>query len=307
MIEVGRVLDGVAEMLKRTLGERIRIETTVEANAWPIKVDPSQLEATLVNLAVNARDAMPDGGNLTIEGRNVTLDNDYADTHMEVKPGDYVVISVADTGSGMTPEVLSRVFEPFFTTKEVGRGTGLGLSMVHGFVRQSGGHVAIYSEVGHGTVVRIYLPRAEATAPAALGLDTESERQSQARNILVVEDNEALRSVVVRMLASLGHRTIEATDAPSALEVLSAKSAIDLLFTDVVLPGPLDGIGLAKQARLERPGLKVLLTSGFTERTAARGNGRTDSREPLPPLLGKPYRKADLAKAVLSALSDGNG
>jgi signal transduction histidine kinase len=303
VVAVDRTLEGVAEILRRSLGERINVEIRLDDGLWPIRVDASQFDAALLNLAVNARDAMPDGGDLTIEARNATFDAEYADAAIDVRPGDYVAISVADTRTGMTPEVLGRVFEPFFTTKEVGRGTGLGLSMVHGFVKQSGGHVTIYSEIGRGTVVRLYLPHATIAGPHKETGALPAAEGGGGERILVVEDNPILRGVVVRLLTSLGYRITETGDATEAMRMLEDGIAIDLLFTDVVIPGPMDGIELARRARRLRPGLKVLLTSGFTERAAARTNGHAADHGPLPPLLSKPYRKAELATTVAAILA----
>jgi CheY-like chemotaxis protein len=264
-------------------------------------VDPAQLEAALTNLCVNARDAMPGGGRLSISTKNTYLDAEYAAENPEVIPGEYALLEVTDAGTGMPAEVVSRVFEPFFTTKDTGKGTGLGLSMVFGFVKQSGGHVKIYSEVGSGTVVRVYLPR-----------ETQSEdKQDLAESIsalpmaagrevvLAVEDNEKLRRVLVKQLESLGYSVIETADGKSALEILHGDDDIALLLTDVVMPGGLDGRQLAQAASQIRPALKVLFTSGFPQ-TAFGSDGLLVEPHLL---LSKPYRKQDLAQRVREALA----
>ena len=296
------VLEATAQLLGRTLGEGITLELRVPDTLWPVLIDISQLESTLLNLAVNARDAMPDGGRLIIEGTNVLIDRQaFADLNLEAIPGDYVLVAVSDTGSGMSPEVLAQVFEPFFTTKGVG-GTGLGLSMVHGFLKQSGGYTKIYSEPGHGTTIRLYLPRgldgevSDVEAPRAETLVRGDEV------ILVVEDSQGVRDLAVRYLESLGYRTIPAADGPSAIEILRGGTPIDLLFTDVVMPGGMDGRALADAARRVRAGLKVLFTSGFT---AAAASAATETQFGSN-LLSKPYRKADLARRVRAALDAPN-
>jgi CheY-like chemotaxis protein len=300
LVDINERVNGTMDLLRRTIGERIEIKTTLAADLWPAQVDPTQLESALVNLAINARDAMPDGGRLTIETGNATLDERYAGENIEVTPGEYVALAVSDTGTGMPPEVLARVFEPFFTTKPTGKGTGLGLSMVYGFARQSHGHVKIYSELGHGTTVRLYLPRGSgdadpaAATPAALPLAQAGER------ILLVEDNAEVRKVVTAQLAELGYRVVEAAGAEVALELLRGGEPVDLLFSDVVMPG-VTGDQLAKAARALRPGLKVLLTSGFAKSSMQSGPRPEEFRN----LLSKPYRKSELA-AKLRAVLDGD-
>ena len=267
---------------------------------WRVEADPHQLENALLNLAVNARDAMPEGGKLTIETANTRLDEGYAKENIEVAPGQYVAVCVTDTGSGMSKEVMARVFEPFFTTKEVGRGTGLGLSMVYGFVKQSGGHVKIYSEEGHGTTVRLYLRRLLGTAaeeqmssavePIPEGVDEEV--------ILVVEDDDDVRAYSVEVLRELGYDVIEARDGPSALRIMEGLKRLDLLFTDVVLPGGMTGRELADAARTRQPTLKVLFTTGYA-RNAIVHNGRLDADVRM---IGKPFTYADFAARVRDAL-----
>jgi PAS domain S-box-containing protein len=291
------------DLLRRTLGEQIEITTVLSPGLWPALADPAQFESALVNLAINARDAMPGGGRLTIETSNRRLEPGDVSEQVEATPGDYVMLAVSDTGTGMAPEVLARVFEPFFTTKAVGAGTGLGLSMVYGFANQSQGYVRIYSELGVGTTVRLYLPRAmdkaqttvEAT-PAALPPAGRGER------ILLVEDNADVRKVVARQLKELGYSVIEAANGDAAFKIIQRDDKLDLLFTDVVMPGGMSGEDLARAARDLRPGLKTLLTSGFTRSSMQTGPRPEAYRN----LLSKPYRKADLA-AALRAVFDSEG
>jgi signal transduction histidine kinase len=256
-LDLNEAVKRVVGMLERTLGEDIRLETVLSACAWPALADPSQLDHALLNLAVNARDAMPKGGRLVIETSNVHLDEDYAAHNAEVVPGDYAAIVVTDSGTGIPADVLDHIFEPFFTTKEVGRGTGLGLSMVYGFVKQSGGHVKIYSEVGYGTSVRIYLPRAEQAASARAALPAGERERNVAsaghETILIVEDNPAVRKMAVSILEDLGYNVRQAPDGSSALDFLHGPDHVDLLFTDMVMPNgaaktsftPLASCGLA--------------------------------------------------------------
>jgi CheY-like chemotaxis protein len=264
-------------------------------------IDPIQLEAAVTNLATNARDAMPKGGRLTIVTRNGHLDEHYAAEHAGVTPGDYVVIEVSDTGVGMPASVLNRAFEPFFTTKEQGKGTGLGLSMVFGFLKQSGGHVNAYSELGQGTTLRLYLRRAQPDTPAeATGAPTAMPAPPhRGGTIVLAEDNANLRRVVAKLLGDLGYRVIEVGDAAGALDILAKEPSVRLLFTDVVMPG-MDGRDLAREAMTRHPSLKVLLTSGFPESRV--------EREGLPlrniRLLSKPYRKEELAQTVRAILDD---
>jgi PAS domain S-box-containing protein len=298
-IGVDALVGGLEPLLKRTLAENIDIEVHRKDGLWHTVADPAQLESALVNLAINARDAMPGGGKLTIEMANVHLDEDYADANAEVTPGDYVMLAVSDTGTGMTREVLDKAFEPFFTTKEVGKGSGLGLSMVYGFVKQSGGHVKAYSEVGQGTTVKIYLPRvetdsrtADAQAAPPVALPTGSEA------VLVVEDDVAVRAQAEQQLRALGYRVTSAADGPGALAALAREPGIALLFTDVIMPGGLNGPQLAAEAAKVRPGLKVLFTSGYAE-DAILHHGRL---EPGMHLLNKPYRRQDLAAKIRQVL-----
>ena len=302
-LNLNEIVARMATMLQRTLGEDIAVKTVTADGLWQALADPSQIEDAILNLAVNARDAMPKGGQLVIETANVHLDEHYAAQNIEVTPGDYVAVTVSDSGAGMTPEIVERVFEPFFTTKEVGRGTGLGLSMVYGFIKQSHGHVKIYSEVGHGTSVKIYLPRTAADATIA---DTSSPRQATAaatergghETILVVEDSAAVRKVAVNILERLGYRVRQAEDGKSALAILRDAEEIDLLFTDLIMPNGIDGQELLSMAREQRPNLKALFTSGYSESfLQGRGTAHQDV-----PLLGKPYRTQQLAEAIRKAL-----
>ena len=291
------VLEATAKLLHRTLGEAVTLELRVSDSIWPVLIDVSQLESTLLNLAVNARDAMPNGGRLSIEATNAVIDGRAAEINFEAIPGDYVLIAVSDTGSGMTPEVLAHVFEPFFTTKG-GQGTGLGLSMVHGFLKQSGGYTKIYSEPGHGTTVRLYLPRA-ANGQASEAETLRAEPLSGGHElILVVEDNKGLRDLALKHLQSLGYRTLPAADGTSALEIIRGGAPIALLFTDMVMPGGLDGRALAEAAHRLRPDLRVLFTSGFTAVAAsATAEDQFGSN-----LLSKPYRKDELARRIRAAI-----
>jgi PAS domain S-box-containing protein len=306
-VDLGRLVSGMSELLRRTLGEQIAIETVLAGGLWRVHVDPTQLEVSLLNLAVNARDAMPDGGKLTIETANVYLDESYAAWQAEVVPGQYVVISITDTGSGMTREVLARAFEPFYTTKDVGHGTGLGLSQVYGFVKQSGGNVKIYSEVGHGTTVKIYLPRLHSEHDVLAASDTEvsAPRSSAGQAILVVEDEEDVRAYTTSILRELGYHVIEASTGAAALDALQNHPDVALLFTDLGLPGGVNGRQLADAARKLRPDLKILFTSGYA-RNAIVHDGRLD---PGVVLIPKPFTYAAVA-SKLSELLDappGNG
>jgi PAS domain S-box-containing protein len=299
-VDVNALASRTTRMLGRTLGEQIEVSLTLAEDLWLAIADPAQLEAAIVNLAVNARDAMPAGGKLMIATRNAWLDEDYTSRHAELAPGEYVALEASDTGTGMTPEVMSRIFEPFFTTKAPGKGTGLGLSMVYGFVRQSGGSIDIYSEVGHGTTIRLYFPRAQDGIPSSTEQGA-SVAVPLARNeiIMVVEDNTGMRRVAARQLRGLGYRIIEAEDARSALDILDRDEPVDLLFTDVVMPGGMTGLELARQATSRRPGLKVLFTSGFSH--AVQVN--EDTMEGIA-LLSKPYGRHDLARIVRRILDE---
>ncbi|MGH6642700.1 MAG: ATP-binding protein [Bradyrhizobium sp.] len=293
----GLMLDS-ARLLKPTLGEHIDIEPVLARQVAPALIDPSQLSTAILNLALNARDAMPNGGKLTLETRNVVLDENYARANSEVTAGNYVMIAVSDTGEGMPPELLDKVFEPFFTTKEVGKGSGLGLSMVYGFVKQSNGHIKIYSEVGHGTTVKLYLPQATGIAPASTPIENRGEPERGGESILVVEDDPLVRQYVLTQIQSLGYATLSASSGAEALAVIDSGKPIDLLFTDVIMPGNMNGRELAEAATKRRPEIKVLFTSGYTE-NAIIHHGRLD---PGVLLLAKPYRRSDLAALIRTAL-----
>ena len=292
--DVNKLVNGMSELLHRTLGEAIRIETVQAGGIWRVHADANQLENALLNLAVNARDAMDSGGKLTIETANVLLDERYADAN-EIPAGQYVMIAVSDTGQGMTDEVAAKAFEPFFTTKDVGKGSGLGLSQVYGFIKQSGGHAKIYSEPGQGTTIKLYLPRFARGDDAETAVPAPASPRGQAdRLILVVEDDEDVRAHGVAMLKELGYAVIEAADGAEALRVLEANHEVRLLFTDVGLPGPFNGRQLADEARRRSPALEVLFTTGYA-RNAIVHHGRLD---PGVDLITKPFTFAALASKV---------
>jgi CheY-like chemotaxis protein len=300
-IDANALVEGMSDLLGRAIGETIALETHLAPDLWWTEADPHQLESAILNLVVNARDAMTGGGKLTIETANVWLDEAYAEANLEVMPGPYVSLSVTDNGAGIDKTMMGRVFEPFFTTKEVGKGTGLGLAMVYGFVKQSGGHVKLYSELGDGTSVKIYLPRRNGSgavpdAPSNIG----APRSAGCETILVVEDDADVRSYSIELLHELGYRVLEAQDAASALAVLAKPEAdqIALLFTDVVLPGGMTGADLARQALIMRPTLKVLFTTGYA-RDAIVHQGRLDEGVDL---ITKPFTYADLAAKLRDAL-----
>ena len=296
-VNLGRLIRGMDELLRHTLGEGIEVETVVAGGLWNTLVDAVNVENALLNLAINARDAMDGRGRLTIEAGNASLDQRYCENHAEVTPGQYVMLAVTDTGEGMPTEVIERAFDPFFTTKPQGRGTGLGLSMVYGFVKQSGGHVKIYSEAGEGTTIRLYLPRSTEAEAAPAPLDnTPLCRGSE--TVLVAEDDEHVREIVVAMLGELGYRVLEARDAQSALGIIESGAAVDLLFTDVVMPGSLKSPELARRARALLPHLAVLFTSGYTENAIVHG-GKLDAGVEL---LTKPYTRDALAKRLRQVL-----
>ncbi|MEW7847881.1 PAS domain S-box protein [Massilia aurea] len=298
-VKIGRLLGNMEDMMRRALGEEIDIEMVISGGLWTTEVDPAQLENAVLNLAINARDAMDGAGRLTLEVANAALDATYCAAHPEVTPGQYVMLAVSDTGSGMPQDVIDQAFEPFFSTKPEGKGTGLGLSMVYGLVKQSGGHVKIYSEVDEGTTIKIYLPRSLQVE------DHAGEPLLQAvtgghETVLVVEDDEQVRLTVVDMLTDLGYRVLRANDATAALTVVDSGIHIDLLFTDVVMPGPLRSPELARKTRERLPNVAVLFTSGYTENAIVHG-GRLDAGVEL---LGKPYTRDNLARKVRHVLSN---
>jgi PAS domain S-box-containing protein len=267
---VNRIITSMEDLLQRTMGERVELVCRLSGDLWTALTDANQLESALLNLAINARDAMPDGGQLTIETENVQLDETYTSLHEEVQPGDYVTISVSDTGIGMPPEVLEKAVDPFFTTKPVGEGTGLGLSVIYGFTKQSRGHLRIYSEVAQGTTVKLYLPRAQQNAVDLQPLAAATPR-GHGETILVVEDDATVRSIISDALKDLGYRVLTASDARFAIPLLQSKDVIDLLISDVILPH-VNGRKLAEMARALRPALKVLFVSGYSEIALVRGD-----------------------------------
>ena len=304
-IDLAAVMPEFIPMLRRTLGEHIEVRYVETAGLWPAMADPAQMESALLNLALNARDAMPSGGRLTIELGNKVLDAEYAHQHAEVEPGDYAMLAVSDTGHGMAPDILARVFEPFFTTKPDGRGTGLGLAMVFGFVKQSSGHIKIYSEPGEGTMVRLYLPRAMG-APAA-HVQRSGKPVALPRGcatVLVVEDEPGVREIAVAILSDLGYRVLEAGDGEEGLRVFGAHAdEVDLLLTDVVLPGPVRGREVAEGVRAVRSDVKVLYMSGYTENSIVH-NGRLDDGVHL---ISKPFAREQLAIKVAGLLAEDAG
>jgi PAS domain S-box-containing protein len=301
VISPARHLRALDDLLRRALGETIEVESVVAGGLWNTSVDPHQLENVILNLAINAGDAMPDGGKLTLELANANLDDGYTATVPDVPAGQYVMLAVTDTGSGMTREVMERAFDPFFTTKGESQGTGLGLSMAYGFVKQSGGHIRLYSEVGHGTTVKIYLPRSTETVvegkTGTLGIVKHGNE-----TVLVVEDDPKVQSTVIELLTGLGYAVLKANNAEQALAVVASGVHIDLLFTDVVMPGPLRTPDMARQAVQTLPGLKVLYTSGYTQNAIVHG-GRLD---PGVELLSKPYSRQQLALKVRQVLGVGS-
>jgi PAS domain S-box-containing protein len=298
-IDCNRLIESMRSLLRRTLREDIRLDLHLESDLLATSADPGQLEAAILNLALNSQDAMPQGGSLSIATANIPLDEEYKAQHPEVAPGHYVMIAVTDDGVGIPREILERVFEPFFTTKEVGKGSGLGLSMVYGFVKQSNGHVGIYSEPGLGTTVRIYLPSMRAEA-ASLSTEESGVEMSRGRGetILVTEDDAFVQAYAVASIESLGYRVIAAANGHEALAKIEALPEISLLFTDIVMPGGMSGWELADRARRLRPGLKVLVTSGYAlESLAARGLIKPDLA-----FLTKPYRKPELSRRLQEVL-----
>ncbi len=299
VVNAGRFVTGLEDMLRRTLGGSVEVEIVVPGGLWNTFVDPTQIENAVLNLAINGRDAMDGSGKLTIEVANAYLDEAYVREVADLKPGHYVLIAVSDTGAGMTSDVIAKAFEPFFSTKPVGSGTGLGLSMVYGFVKQSGGHVRIYSEVGYGTTIKLYLPRVS-EGEDVLTPPESGQVSGGMETILVVEDDDAVRAATVEMLDELGYRVLRASDAASALAILASGVAVDLLFTDVVMPGPLKSTDLASKARDRRPEIAVLFTSGYTCSAIVHG-GRLDEGVEL---LAKPFTLDALARRVRAVLGD---
>jgi len=298
-VDVNSLVIEASNLLRPTLGEQVEVQIMLSGDTARALIDPSQLTNAILNLALNARDAMPDGGKLTIETSNVILDDSYAGIHSEVTAGPYVLIAVTDSGHGIPAGILENVFEPFFTTKDVGKGSGLGLSMVYGFVKQSNGHIKIYSEAGLGTTVRIYLPQAINLAqPTGDELASTSILEGGDETILVVEDDDLVRTFVVGQIQSLGYVALSAVNADAALVVINSAQTIDLLLTDMIMPGSMNGRQLSDAALRRRPSLSVLFTSGYTENTVIH-YGRLDAGVLL---LAKPYRKSDLARMIRAAL-----
>lgn len=298
ILELNDLVLNVTSMLRRTLGEQISLSTVLAPDLWLVKADPTQAESSLINLAINARDAMPKGGKLIVETRNAHMEEIMSGTTVELPHGNYVQISVSDTGSGMPSEVKDRAFEPFFTTKTRGHGTGLGLSMVYGFAKQSGGHVTIYSEVGHGTTINIYLPKTGGVSAADEAEPEAAVEPKLDRVILAVEDDDAVRNLTVTRLKTLGYEVHEAPDGAAAIRLLEQGLKIDLLFSDLVMPGGLSGYDVAKKAKEIDPSIRVLLTSGYAE-DLVRAENLGEIK-----LLRKPYRLTDLHKALDAAFSE---
>jgi nitrogen-specific signal transduction histidine kinase/ActR/RegA family two-component response regulator len=294
-IDVGSMLRSLSVMLERMLGEMVTVNTSTPDDLWSCIADQDQVESALLNLAVNARDAMRGGGILTIEASNARLEARHAAENTEVTSGDYVKFSISDTGSGMSPELLTRAMEPFFTTKDPGKGTGLGLSMVHGFAKQSGGHLKIYSEVGFGTTVTLFLPRAEGREQISAEAEDFAPSATQGHEtILVVDDNTEVRQTASMQLTELGYQVVEAADGKSALDILGSGTAIDLMFSDVVMPGGMTGFDLARTVRRNHPEVKILLVTGFAGAVLRQ---HSEAGESIP-MLRKPYRRDELAARV---------
>ncbi|SDZ40333.1 hypothetical protein SAMN05444004_11339 [Jannaschia faecimaris] len=298
-LDIGEAVKETMRLLRRTLSARIEVEERVGSDPWPVSLDPMQLQTAIINLALNAQDAMPGGGRLRLEVENVTIDDDYIAQDVEFPPGQYVRLSVSDTGVGMTPDQRRRALEPFFTTKSPGKGTGLGLSMVYGYARQSGGHLTLYSEVGRGTTVSMYFPRAEKQPfPKSLP-HKEVATFGDRRMVLVVEDDPVVRRLSEARVASLGFDVVGAFNAQEAWDILTARDDVALVFTDLIMPGEMTGEDLAHRIGQERPDVAVLLTSGFSG-----GMANLEGIEGAPRLLRKPYRQADLAEAFATVLKE---
>ena len=303
LVDLSAIVNGMDQMLRRTFPADIDIELNREACPWSCEADPAQLENMLLNLAINARDAMPEGGKLTIETSNIIVDCEFQQRHPDVIPGQYVMLTVSDTGYGMSPDIKARAFTPFFTTKDRGQGSGLGLSMVYGFVKQTGGYLNLHSEDGAGTTIKVYLPRStEETEEAVQPSATIDEPQGDGENILVVEDDASVRELTVNLLGGLGYKTLEAGDAQSALDVLKKTDQIDLLLSDVVLPGSMNGVQLSCEAKNIHANLNVLFMSGYTENALINNNKQDSGVE----LLEKPFTRLQLAQKVSQMLQIGD-
>ena len=294
---IGRLVRSMDDMLRRVLGEAIEIETVIAGGLWNCMADPAQIENVILNLAINARDAMEGVGKLTIEAGNASLDDDYARENSDVSPGQYVLLALTDTGPGIPADILDKVFDPFFTTKAPGEGTGLGLSTVYGFVKQSGGHVKFYSEVGDGTTIRIYLPRTK-KVEAALVAEESGIEPGGDEVILVVEDDDAVRQTTVEILGDLGYSVLQANNADSGLAIVNSGMKIDLLFTDVVMPGTIRRPELARRAKQKLPDLGVLFTSGYTQNAIVHA-GRLDEGVEL---ISKPFTREQVSRKVRQVL-----
>jgi CheY-like chemotaxis protein len=292
---VNRLIAGMEELIRRTVGPSVRMEVIGAGGLWPTLIDPNQLENALLNLCLNARDAMPDGGRLTIETANKWLD-DRAAKERELSPGQYVSLCVTDTGTGMSPTVIAHAFEPFYTTKPFGQGTGLGLSMIYGFARQSGGQIRIYSELGKGTTMCLYLPRHDQTAEESEGfaLPVEDRPTGDGEVVLVIDDEPTIRMLISEILAEHGYSVVEASDGPSGMRILQSAARIDLLVTDVGLPNGMNGRQIADAARQTRPGLKVLFITGYAENAVVR-NGHLDAGMQV---IAKPFEMEVLARKI---------
>ncbi|TPQ32415.1 hypothetical protein C2U70_22125 [Bradyrhizobium guangdongense] len=298
-VDVNSLITETVKLLRPTLGEQVEIGLHLEPDTWHALVDPSQLSAALLNLAINARDAMPGGGKLVFETGNVVLDEAYAAGKPDVEPGFYTVVAIRDTGTGISADIRERIFEPFFTTKEIGRGTGLGLSMVYGFVKQSHGHIRVDSKVGSGTTIKLYLPRSvEQDGRASTDDGQSAALPTGTETILVVEDDELVRNYVLMQLRNLGYATVSARNAAAALDLVESGVGFDLLFTDVIMPGGMNGRQLADEIKKRRPGMKILYTSGYDENVIVH-DGRLD---PGVELLAKPYRNSELARKIREVL-----
>jgi signal transduction histidine kinase len=298
-VDVNSLVIEAVNLLRPTLGEHVEVHMMLAGDASHALIDPSQLTNAILNLALNARDAMPDGGKLTIETSNIALDDNYAGMHSDVTAGNYVMVAVTDSGHGIPAGILNNVFEPFFTTKDVDKGSGLGLSMVYGFVKQSNGHIKIYSEEGHGTTVRIYLPQVAGGVVEPVGEVNDSGIEGGHETILVVEDDSLVRAFVVGQIRSLGYATLSAINAAEALLIIASSQPIDLLFTDMIMPGAMNGRQLADAALRRRASLKILFTSGYSNEVIIH-HGHLDAGVLL---LAKPYRKSDLARMLRAALA----
>ncbi len=295
--ELNPLIADITELLKRTLGETIEVETLMASDAWPVSIDVGEFDNMIINFAVNARDAMPRGGKLLIETANVMLDESYTFRHPDVAPGPYVMIAISDTGTGMDQDTMNRIFEPFFTTKPAGEGTGLGMSMAYGFVQQSRGHITVYSELGHGTVFRIYLPRVRVESDTEIWQEEESMPEG-CETVLVAEDDDEVRATAVKMLEKLGYRTLQAKNGAIALEMLKkGHRDIDIVFTDIIMPGGMSGIELVRQMREYYPSIKALYTSGYSENAIPDYHLSVGEE-----LLSKPYRRETLATKIRKIL-----